>query len=244
MSNALPLAIEAVLFDLDGTLIDHDAAAAEAVTATFALPAQAPHLDRERIIRRWQELESSAMDRYLTGELTFVEQRRLRITRLADELGLGAWSDQRADAWFSPYLECYQAAWQTYPDVAPTLSTLATEYGRLRLGVLTNGEARQQRQKLEKVCLTSVLPHVTVSSETGVAKPDARIFHAACDELQLPPSHVVYVGDWPRTDAEAANAAGLHGIWLDRHDTTTTTSTPAPRIRTLSELAPLLARRP
>jgi hypothetical protein len=47
------------------------------------------------------------------GELTFREQRRPRITRLADEFGLGTRSDEEADAWFAQYLTRYQAAWRT-----------------------------------------------------------------------------------------------------------------------------------
>lgn len=232
--------IEAVLFDLDGTLLDHEAAADEAVTASFPAPFAPRSVDRDRVTRRWRELEAWAMDRYLAGELTFLGQRRLRITRLAEEFGLGAWSEQQADTWFSQYLTHYEEAWRTYPDVTPALSALAAEHGQLRLGIITNGDADQQRRKLKSVGLTSLLQHATISSEAGAAKPDTKIFWTACSELRLLPSQVVYVGDRLQTDAEAAIAAGLHGIWLHRHDTTPTTS--VCRIRTLTELAPLLTR--
>jgi putative hydrolase of the HAD superfamily len=122
--------------------------------------------------------------------------------------------------------------------VTPALADLADEHGHLRLGVITNGDADQQRRKLRAVGLTGLLRHATISGEAGAVKPEAKIFQAACRELRLAPSRVVYVGDRLRTDAEAANAAGLHGIWLDRHDTTT--STAVSRIRTLTELAPIL----
>ncbi|WP_441248161.1 HAD family hydrolase [Kitasatospora sp. McL0602] len=240
MSNVPSLPIEAVLFDLDGTLVDHDAAAEEAVAASFLSPFAPSSLERDRVVRRWRELEAWAMDRYLAGELTFHEQRRLRITRLADEFGLGAWSDEKADDWFAQYLSRYEAAWQTYNDVTPALAVLTAEPRQLRLGVITNGDADQQRRKLQHVGLTSLLQHATISSEAGAAKPDAKIFRTACSELQLQPSQVVYVGDRLQTDAEAAIAAGLHGIWLDRRDIASVTS--VPRIRTLTELAPLLTQ--
>ncbi|MFE7796624.1 HAD family hydrolase [Nocardia sp. NPDC057440] len=224
---------EAVLFDVDGTLVDHETAAEAAVRAGF------PYVpDRDGLARRWRELETWAMDRYLAGELTFTEQRRLRITHLADEFGQGVWSDDRADSWFAEYLTQYEAAWRTYPDVAPALAALATENGKLRLGVITNGDSLQQRRKLAKVGLTGLLDHVTISGEVGVAKPHPAIFLAACDALRLPPSKVVYIGDRLRTDAEAAIAAGLQGIWLDRRDTGV--ATPAKRIKSLTELPPLI----
>ncbi|MFD0360536.1 HAD family hydrolase [Nocardia sp. GCM10030253] len=224
---------EAVLFDVDGTLVDHDAAAEAAVHAGFPFVP-----DRAGLARRWRELEAWAMDHYLAGELTFAEQRRLRITHLADEFGQGVWSDDRADAWFSEYLVQYEAAWRTYPDVAPTLAALAAEHGQLRLGVITNGDSEQQRRKLTKVGLGGLLANVTISSEIGIAKPHPAIFLAACDALRLPPSRVVYLGDRLRTDAEAAIAAGLQGVWLDRGDTGVATA--AQCVTSLTELPALL----
>jgi putative hydrolase of the HAD superfamily len=57
---------------------------------------------------------------------------------------------------------------------------------------------------------------VLTSAEAGVAKPDAAIFHEACRRAGCAPQDSIYVGDRLETDAMAARAAGLHGIWLDR----------------------------
>src|SRR5205823_10445689 len=46
------------------------------------------------------------------------------------------------------------------------------------------------------------------------------IFHTACARLGIAPAEAAYVGDRRDTDAEAATAAGLTGIWINR--------TPAP----------------
>ncbi|WP_067477407.1 hypothetical protein [Actinomadura hibisca] len=77
--------IEAVLFDLDGTLLDHAGAAADALTDVQ------PDADATR----WAELNDLGVDRYLAGELTFAEQRRFRVKTLARELGLGSVSKSR-----------------------------------------------------------------------------------------------------------------------------------------------------
>jgi putative hydrolase of the HAD superfamily len=50
----------------------------------------------------------------------------------------------------------------------------------------------------------------------GIGKPDPRIFEVTCAQLGLSPADCVYVGDRLETDALAAQAAGLRGIWLDR----------------------------
>jgi putative hydrolase of the HAD superfamily len=223
---------------LDGTLVDHDTAATVAlVQALQTLPDLG--VDPALVRRRWKQLEDLAMERYLSGELTFIEQRRLRVTSLAAELGLGTWNTSRADAWFAGYLRHYESAWRTYPDVRPALDALAEQHPHLRLGVLTNGDADQQRRKLIHVGLAAELPEVITSSEAGATKPNAQIFRHGCTRLRLAPEEVAYVGDRLQTDAIAATSAGLHGIWLNRDNDPTPARPPA--IKTLMELPALLA---
>ncbi|WP_131742352.1 HAD family hydrolase [Actinomadura roseirufa] len=224
----------AVLFDLDGTLFDHDAAAATAIAASF------PAEDAAPLVRRWLELTEEAIDRYLAGELSFADQRRARIIGLARDLGLGSWDTGRADAWFAGYAGRYASAWRAFPDAVPALAVLAA--GGTRLGVITNGRAEQQRAKIERIGLANRLPYVLASSEAGFAKPAAEIFHAACAGLDLPPDAAVYVGDKLGTDARAAAAAGLAGVWLDRSGDPPPPNLDVPRITTLETLPTLLPR--
>src|SRR3569833_810766 len=231
-------AIKAVLFDLDGTLIDHAAAAQVALTQALQAIPDLHHVDHAHARRRRRQLEELAMERYLAGERTFAEQRRLRVTSLATELALRTWDGPRADAWFAGYLHYYESAWQIYPDVRPALDALAERHRHLRLGVLTNGDADQQRKKLLHVGFVAELPEVIASSEVGVAKPHAEIFHAGCARLRLAPNEVAYVGDRLHTDAVAATSAGLHGIWLNRSNDSTPLEPSA--IQTLNDLPALL----
>lgn len=224
--------ITAVLFDLDGTLLDHEGAAGEAVVRLF------PDLDEGWLVRRWYELTEEAVDRYLAGELDFTGQRRVRILRLASELGLGDWDDARADAWLARYVELYEAAWRPFPEARRVLDVLAAR--GLRLGVITNGDAVQQRRKIGAIGLADVLPYVMASSEAGSAKPDAAIFRTACAGLGVPPDGAAYVGDRLVTDAQGAAAAGLAGIWLDRSPGPVPEEPAVPRITTLEELPRVL----
>ncbi|MQY06233.1 HAD family hydrolase [Actinomadura macrotermitis] len=220
--------IDAVLFDLDDTLLDHGGAAAAAITGAFpGGPAW--------LAARWTELVDESVDRYLSGELTWPDQRRYRITRLARELGLGEWDAARADAWFAAeYVPRYEAAWRAFPDVEPALAALA---GR-RLGVITNGYEPQQRGKLRRLGLAGALPYLLASSTAGAAKPAPEIFRTACAELGLPPERVAYVGDRLATDAVGATEAGLYGVWLDRPGSGGAAD--VPRITSLAELPDLL----
>jgi HAD superfamily hydrolase (TIGR01549 family) len=224
--------IAAVLFDLDGTLLDHEAAAAEAVVRLF------PDVDPAWLVPRWAELSEEAVDRYLAGELTLAGQRRTRITALARDLGLGDWDDDRADAWLGEFLALYQAAWRPFPDAAGALDVLAAR--GLRLGVITNGDAEQQRLKIRRIGFAERLPLVVASSEAGSAKPAAGIFRTACAALGVEPGAAAYVGDRLITDAQGAAAAGLTGVWLDRGGGPAPGALDVPRITTLDALPRLL----
>ncbi|NKZ06787.1 HAD family hydrolase [Actinomadura latina] len=225
----------AVLFDLDGTLLDHEGAAGEAIVRSF------PDADPAWLVPRWAQLSDSAVDRYLAGELSFIAQRRVRIVALARELGLGDWDDARADAWLAGYVALYEAAWRPFPEVPRVLDVLAARGPRL--GVITNGDAEQQRRKIDAIGLADVLPYVVASSEAGSAKPDAGIFRTACAGLGVPPDEAVYVGDRLVTDAQGAAAAGLAGIWLDRSGDPAPEELTVPRVTTLEALPRLLGDR-
>ncbi|MFD8481756.1 HAD family hydrolase [Kitasatospora sp. NPDC059673] len=227
--------IEAVLFDLDGTLMDHDGAAEAAVLAGAVAELAGQPLDRDGLLRFWRELEHREYDRYLAGELTVQQQRRHRALGLARYLGLGEWSDERADAWFAGYLRRYRRSWRAFPEVPRAIRELGA--GR-QLGVITNGEGDMQRSKLHAVGLGTLAAHTTASGDAGCAKPAPAIFHLACRALGVAPERAAYVGDRLDVDAQAATEAGLLGIWLEREPTGADAT--VPRVRTLTEVAALL----
>ncbi|MFC5183021.1 HAD family hydrolase [Actinomadura harenae] len=236
--------IAAVLFDLDGTLLDHDTAAVRAATECW------PDADAAFVERRWTELTDAFVLRMVQGELTQTEQRRGRAIALAGELGHPGWDDATADAWLAGYRVRYKAHWTAYPDVGPAFEELAAR--GLRFGIVTNGDGAAQRAKLEHIgVLSHVADCVIASQEAGVAKPDAAIFAAACARLGQAPGAVLHVGDRLDTDARGAAAAGLTGVWLDRADTGTGSGTGTgigsavgvPRVVSLAELAALVDAR-
>ena len=95
---------------------------------------------------------------------------------------------------------------------APCLDAL----NGMRLGMISNGNADQQRRKLKATEIDQRFEIVVISSEVGIAKPDAGIFHEACRQMNVNPSDCIMVGDnWDR-DVLGARLAGLRAIWLCR----------------------------
>lgn len=234
--------MRAVLFDLDGTLMDHETARSAGLRGH--LSGWLPGLEEDELAvleGEWQRLEALHYDEYARGECTFTEQRRRRVRGMRAVLEREPAEELTADAWFGAYLRHYRAAWRAFDDALPALAGLATAYPSLELGVVTNGEGEPQRAKLAAIGLGEHFRVVVASGEEGVAKPEAEIFALACERLGVEREQTAHVGDRLDLDAEGALAAGLHGVWLDRLGTG-----PGPqaveRISTLRELPAVLGR--
>jgi putative hydrolase of the HAD superfamily len=233
---------EAVLFDLDATLMDHDAARVAGLATHLAewLPdVEAGEL--ARLDEEWRRLEALHYDEYTSGACSFAEQRRRRVRGMHDSLGHALPSDADADAWFASYLGRYRAQWRAFEDVVTALDALCAAHPQLALGIVTNGEGEPQRAKLAAIGVADRFAAVIASGEAGIAKPDAAIFALACERLGVEPARTAHVGDRLDLDAQAASAAGLHGIWLDRRGTEHAPPD-VTRITTLHELPGVLRR--
>jgi putative hydrolase of the HAD superfamily len=201
-----------IFLDLDGTLLDHDAAErAGAILFLRAFRGFFPGYSEAEFADRWQALAERHIADYLAGRLSFAEQRRARMCELFGSVGVPL-TDGDADEVFGIYLRHYERTWRPFPDAASCLDRL----GGFELGIISNGDRDQQFRKLESIGLRGRFAHVLTSEEAGVAKPGSEIFHQACRRAGCAPGDSIYVGDRLETDAIGARAAGLHGIWLDR----------------------------
>jgi len=105
------------------------------------------------------------------------------------------------------------ANWKADPEAAPLLARLK-ERG-LSLGVISNFDYRVYGI-LEGLGLASYFDSVTISSETGWAKPAPEIFQAALGRHTTAPAAALHVGDSEEMDLAGAQAAGIAGVLLDR----------------------------
>jgi len=102
-----------------------------------------------------------------------------------------------------------------YSDTRRCLDILRAE--RRALGVVSNSTSEASvRRLLDRVGILDYFGRILSSGTEGVEKPSPEIFLRAVRRLEVAPGEAVYVGNLEHTDARAANAAGLHGIWLNR----------------------------
>lgn len=88
----------------------------------------------------------------------------------------------------------------------PTLKLLSNKY---MLGALSNGNA-----DIKRIGLENYFSFAFSAEQVGSPKPSLDLFHAALKHTDIRPSEMVYVGDDPILDVDAANRAGLHSVWL------------------------------
>jgi putative hydrolase of the HAD superfamily len=101
-----------------------------------------------------------------------------------------------------------------YPELYEVLDTLK---GRYRLGIITNGYSRVQRDKIETVKIADYFDTILVSGELEFEKPDCRIFELACRRLGVSKEEAVYVGDYYPNDIAGAIGAQIKPIWISRN---------------------------
>jgi len=229
--------IEAVFFDIDGTLLDHDRASERSLRA--ALDRECPELEEEGMraaLAEWRRLEQLHYAEYLSGEIELAEQRRRRAAGILAWVGVEGGSHDAHLSWFEAFLSGYREHWAPFDDVEPLLADLSRR--GVSLGAITNADEKIQRRKLLALGLEELLRPLIASSGAPAAKPDPRIFELACDRVGLPPGRVAYVGDRLDTDARGARDAGLLGIWVNRAGEPPVDD--VPMVRSLAEVPALL----
>lgn len=79
------------------------------------------------------------------------------------------------------------------------------------LGVLTNGNA-----DIRRLGLSDYFHFAYSAEEVGAPKPEANLFEAALEKTGTNPAEMVYVGDDPLLDVDAANRLGIRTVRVKR----------------------------
>jgi len=224
--------IQAVLFDLGGTLVDERDFSGWSEWARGVGIEVGP----DELAHAFQEVEEQLdlAPLELSGQASVVERWR-RILALAAQRDVGTETAARFVALRGLGREHPVFL---YSDVRRCLDQLHGH--RRRLAVVSNSTSEAAvRRILDRVGILNYFERVVSSGSEGVSKPDPEIFRRALARLGLSAPEALYVGNLPRTDAVAARNAGLHSVWLHRDGTGL--GTDPPEITSLLEV-PLFLR--
>jgi HAD superfamily hydrolase (TIGR01509 family) len=191
---------DTVLFDVDGTLIDSNAAHADAWFRALRAHGVPASVDRVR------SLIGMGGDKLLPA-----------VAGIDHESPQGRAITREKKAYFEALL----------PRLAPTTGARAlVEHLRNRditLVIATSADDHELAQLLAQAGLDDLFPRRTSSDDAEGSKPDPDIVHAALRKADASPARAVLIGDTPY-DIEAATRARVPcialrsgGFWSDDH---------------------------
>ena len=198
-----------IFFDIDETLFDNKCAQNFAALKLYK-ECQDLHVTYEESAfpQKWNEVTEKYVQLFLANKISFQQQRRNRLR----EIFRKDFTDSEADEMFTIYLRFYEENWRLFDDVIPCLNKLRPR----KLGIISNGDKYQQRQKLRDLKIIERFEVIVISDDIGISKPNPEIFWHGCKKANESLAKCYYIGDDLHTDAKAASEAGLKGIWLNR----------------------------
>jgi len=190
MKRPDPAALRAVIFDLDGTLVDTASefvVVVQALRAEYDLPPLEPARIRASVSNGARALVALALGTVETDPV--FEGQRLRLLDL--------------------YSEVLGSTARPYPGIEDLLAELAQR--GIGWGVSTNKPRAYAAPLLDRLALQPPLGSLVCPDDVTERKPHPEPLLRNCRELNCQPEQAIYVGDHQR-DIEAGLRAGMFTI--------------------------------
>lgn len=190
--------LKAIIFDLDGTLLDRQASLRAFIEHQHERMTELQHIDRTLYVNRFIALDQRG---YVWKDNVY-QQLKLEFELILQ------WEDLLDD-----YMEQFRAHCVGFANLHELLTYL--KQSGYKLGLITNGYGAFQTKNIEALGIMAYLDTILVSEIEGLRKPDPAIFHRALDRLGVQPSEAAYIGDHPYNDVWASRSVGMRGIWKE-----------------------------
>jgi putative hydrolase of the HAD superfamily len=190
--------IKAVLFDLDGTLLNRDASVEKFINSQYErLNEWVAHIPKEKYVSRFIELDCRG---YVWKDKVFQQMVvEFNITGLT-------WKQFLQD-----YINHFKENCVPFPNLHEMLSSLASQ--SIVLGIISNGKGQFQMDNIRALGIEKYLETILISEVVGIKKPNPRIFKKALGHLSISPNECIFVWDHPENDVKASKNVGMIGVW-------------------------------
>jgi putative hydrolase of the HAD superfamily len=223
--------LKAVVFDAVGTLIYPQPSAAAVYT-------QVGHRHGSRLeegeievrfasaLAREEELDGA--HGFRTSQQREIDRWHCIVVRVLDDAA-------NPDACFTELFAHFAtaAAWRSDADAKPVIARLCR--AGLEVGIGSNFDSRL-RQVVGGLDELAQIDYLIISAEVGWRKPAREFFQAVCRIIGASPAQILYVGNDPVSDVQAAKSAGLQSLLFDPQNRHASQE----RITSLVDLAGLL----
>jgi len=197
------MVIKAVLFDLDGTLLDRASSLVQFIELQYQKYKSLQRISCEEYMQSFIDLDKNG---YVWKDLVYQQ--------LLDDYGFQgiSWEILLQD-----YVENFASSAIGFPHMRQMLEILSAQgYG---LGLVTNGRSPFQEANIESLNIQSFFSTILVSEAVGLRKPAAEIFNRALKAVahqlarDIRHDEAVFVGDSCAADIAGAQQVGMKTIW-------------------------------
>jgi predicted PurR-regulated permease PerM/phosphoglycolate phosphatase-like HAD superfamily hydrolase len=186
--------VRAILFDLDGTLIETDDVAVETLARRLGFLERILPITTRKKTARWLLMSGES---YINGLITLLDRLHLDGLLFRLDAALHRWRGIRP-------VERFVAV----ADAPAVLTALAARYP---IGIVTSRSRAESQAFLAQYGLTDVVAALVTRDDSPRLKPHPAPIRLAAKQLAVPPEQCVMVGD-TGVDVRAAKAAGALAV--------------------------------
>jgi putative hydrolase of the HAD superfamily len=204
-----------IFFDMDDTLLDGVAAMTTAWNTICGKWGPQLGCEPEALrlaIRKQSELFWHNEAAVETEWRTRLAEAREHVVRLT--LECEGWNPEVAANIAQDYGAEHRSNLTLFEDSLQTLECLRT--AGFHLGLITNGPAAMQRDKIDRFGLEPYFDVIVIEGEFGSGKPSEKVFRHALTVTGAAPEAAWHIGDNLYADVGGAKAVGIHGVWIHR----------------------------
>ncbi|WP_336787159.1 HAD family hydrolase [Paenibacillus sp. MMO-177] len=188
---------KAVLFDLDGTLLDRDASLALFIDDQYERYSAFHKVPKNVFAKRFIELDQHGYvwkDKVYQQLLAEFQIQELRWEELLED-----------------YLKSFQKHCVGFPHLIKMLSTLKS--CGTKIALISNGYGQFQYDNFKALDIDPYFDEVLISEWEGLRKPEPAIFERALHKLGVKAEDALFVGDHPDSDIRGSRAVGMKAVW-------------------------------
>ncbi len=203
----------ALFFDLDDTIISHDAVADIAWDDTFDAFAGrlGPH-SKEHVKKTMIDCSAAFWShpvQHMRGRLNLREARRTIIRAAFDRLKIN--DNDLAINYADHFFDLREKLITPFPEAIETLQTFRDR--GIPMALITNGAKETQYHKIERFNLRPYFKEIVVEGEFGFGKPRPEGFLHALKSLKAAPAETWMIGDSLEFDVAGAKPLGIRTAW-------------------------------
>ena len=206
-----------VLFDLDGTLYDYNAAHQRGLIQAHLSWNEKEELMEFSEFSKLYSDSRSWIKRFLADSAAS-HSRALYFQKFV-EMKTGIPNTDLISILLDGYYSGFYQSMTPYPGLKEALKVLQRK--KYRLGVITNMQANIQYKKISLLGLGDMFEEIVTSEAVGHEKPHPLIFYHTLSLMGGTPENTFMVGDSLQHDIDPASFIGITPIWFNPNETQT-----------------------